>query len=109
LVEHEYERLGAVTYLDAWDVRHGKVMGRTERMQAGLTRPRFTTRSSNAKCSAPTTSPTPRKIARTLNEFEHHYNQIAQPFDWTFSRQDLADLLDRLDQRQRDPPVALAA
>jgi hypothetical protein len=49
------------------------------------------------------------EIARTLNEFEHHYNQIAQPFDWTFSRQDLTDLLDRLDQRQRDPPVALAA
>jgi hypothetical protein len=31
LVEHEYERLGAVTYLDAWDVRRGRVMGRTER------------------------------------------------------------------------------
>ncbi len=31
LVEHEYERLGAVTYLDAWDVRRGKIMGRTER------------------------------------------------------------------------------
>lgn len=30
LVEHEYERLGAVTYLDAWDVRRGQVMGRTE-------------------------------------------------------------------------------
>ena len=29
-VEHEYERLGAVTYLDAWDVRRGRVMGRTE-------------------------------------------------------------------------------
>ena len=42
------------------------------------------------------------EIARTLN-------QIAQPFDRTFSRQDLADLLDRLDQSQRDPPVALAA
>ena len=31
LVEHEYERLGAVTYFDAWDVRRGRVMGRTER------------------------------------------------------------------------------
>ncbi len=29
-VEHEYERLGAVTYLDAWDVRRGRIMGRTE-------------------------------------------------------------------------------
>lgn len=30
LVEHEYERLGAVTYLDAWDVRRGAITGRTE-------------------------------------------------------------------------------
>jgi hypothetical protein len=30
LVEHEYERLGAVTYLDAWDVRRGGITGRTE-------------------------------------------------------------------------------
>jgi hypothetical protein len=29
-VEHEYERMGAVTYLDAWDVHRGRVMGRTE-------------------------------------------------------------------------------
>jgi hypothetical protein len=49
------------------------------------------------------------EVARTLNEFEHHYNQIAKPFDWKFTRGDLADLLDRLDQRQRDPPSALAA
>jgi hypothetical protein len=50
------------------------------------------------------------EVARTLNAFEHHYNQIAQPFDWTFTRQDLADLLDRVDQQTpREPPVALAA
>jgi hypothetical protein len=30
LVEHEYERRGAVCYLDAWDVRRGRIMGRTE-------------------------------------------------------------------------------
>src|SRR5918994_547894 len=30
LVEHEYEREGAVTYLDAWDVRRGGVIGRSE-------------------------------------------------------------------------------
>jgi hypothetical protein len=30
LVENEYERIGAVTYLDAWDVRRGKLIGRTE-------------------------------------------------------------------------------
>jgi hypothetical protein len=31
LVEHEYERLGAITYFDAWNVRGGRIMGRTER------------------------------------------------------------------------------
>lgn len=30
LVEHEYERMGALTYLDAWDVRRGQVIGRSE-------------------------------------------------------------------------------
>jgi hypothetical protein len=29
-VEHDDERLGAVTYLDAWDVHRRRVMGRTE-------------------------------------------------------------------------------
>ena len=30
-VEHTYERGGALTYLAAWDVRRGRVFGRTER------------------------------------------------------------------------------
>ncbi len=30
LVEHEYERMGALCYLDAWDVRGGGVIGRSE-------------------------------------------------------------------------------
>ena len=30
-VEHTYERRGALTYLAAWDVRRGKVFGRSER------------------------------------------------------------------------------
>jgi hypothetical protein len=34
LVEHGYERLGAVTYVDAWDVRRGRIMGRTGRYGA---------------------------------------------------------------------------
>jgi len=29
-VEHEYERRGALTYFDAWDVRRGGVIGRSE-------------------------------------------------------------------------------
>ncbi len=49
------------------------------------------------------------ELARALNDFERRYNEVAQPFDWTFTRSDLADLLDRLDERQHDPPLALAA
>jgi len=29
-VEHEYERLGSVNYLAAWDVQHAKIFGRCE-------------------------------------------------------------------------------
>ena len=27
------------------------------------------------------------EVARTLNTFEHHWNQIAEPFDWRFTRE----------------------
>jgi len=49
-------------------------------------------------------------VARTLNEFERHYNQIAQPFEWNFTRQRLAALLDRLDHESgHEPAIARAA
>ena len=168
LVEHEYERLGAVTYFDAWDVRRGRVMGRTEhtggiaafdrlvwqvmtkepyrsarrvfwivdngsdhRGKASIKRLQNRWRNLilvhtpvhaswlnqveiyhsiiQRKVLAPNDFHDTTEVARTLNEFEHHYNQIAEPFDWTFTRQDLADLLDRVDQQTpREPPAALA-
>jgi hypothetical protein len=46
-------------------------------------------------------------LARTLNAFEHHWNEIAEPFDWNFTRDDLADLLNRL--AAHEPPLQLAA
>ena len=49
------------------------------------------------------------ELARALNDFERRYNVIAEPFEWTFTRDDLADLLARLGKRERDPPLALAA
>src|SRR5215211_6548949 len=48
-------------------------------------------------------------VARALNDFEHHYNQIAQPFTWNFTRAALAALIDRLDQPAETPPIPLAA
>ena len=40
-------------------------------------------------------------LARTLSQFEHRWNEVAEPFDWNFTRENLADLLARL--AQRDP------
>jgi hypothetical protein len=169
LVEHEYERLGAVTYLDAWDVRRGRVLGRTEpsggiaafdrlvwqvmtkepyrsarrvfwivdngsdhRGKASIKRLQKRWRNLllvhtpvhaswlnqaeiyhsiiQRKVLAPNDFADTAEVARTLNAFEHHYNQIAQPFEWNFTKQDLAELLERLDnQTPQDQPAAIAA
>jgi hypothetical protein len=57
----------------------------------------------------PNDFPDTATLARALNDFERHYNQIAQPFDWNFTRADLAALLDRLDQPPEAPVIPLAA
>ena len=50
------------------------------------------------------------ELARTLNQFERHYNRIAQPFAWSFTRHDLAEVLNRFDQQTSpNPSDALAA
>ncbi len=46
-------------------------------------------------------------VARTLNAFERHWNEIAEPFDWRFTRDDLAALVTRLTAQQ--PQLRLAA
>ena len=48
-------------------------------------------------------------LARALNDLERHYNEIAQPFEWNFTRDKLAALLDRLEDRHAGPPLLLAA
>jgi hypothetical protein len=35
-------------------------------------------------------------LARTLNDFEHRWNEVAQPFEWNFTRHNLAKLIERL-------------
>jgi hypothetical protein len=117
LVEHEYERLGAVTYLDAWDVRRGQIMGRTERKgdngsdhrgKASIKRLQKRWRNLilvhlpvhaswlnqveiyhsiiQRKVLAPNDFADTAEVARTLNQFEHHYNEVAKPFEWNFTR-----------------------
>jgi DDE superfamily endonuclease len=46
-------------------------------------------------------------VARTLNAYEQHWNKIAEPFDWRFTRDDLAALINRLATHQ--PQLQLAA
>jgi len=168
LVEHEYERKGALTYLDAWDVRRGRVIGRSERKggiepfdrlvwQVMTKEPyasarrvfwvvdngsdhrgkasirRLESRWRNLtlvhlpvhaswlnqveiyhsiiqrKVLDPNDFEDTAQLARTLNDFERRYNEIAQPFAWNFTRQDLAELLDRLEDHHEKPPLSLAA
>ena len=50
------------------------------------------------------------EVARTLNAFEHHYNQIAQPFDGTSPARSSTELLERLDtDAAKHPATAIAA
>jgi len=169
LVEHQYERLGAVTYLDAWDVRRGQIMGRTERKggiaafdrlvwQVMRKEPYRTARRVfwivdngsdhrgkasikrlqkrwrnlilvhlpvhaswlnqveiyhsiiQRKVLAPNDFADTSEVARTLNQFEHHYNQIAKPFEWNFTREDLTQMLERIEPQTTDhAPPAIAA
>jgi hypothetical protein len=46
-------------------------------------------------------------LAERLLRFGQHYRQIAQPFDWTFTRTDLEQLLARIDRHE--PRLKLAA
>jgi DDE superfamily endonuclease len=46
-------------------------------------------------------------VVDRLDTFEDHYNQIAQPFEWTFTRDDLTELIARVaDHEPRLKPAA---
>ena len=48
-------------------------------------------------------------LAQRLTDFEPRYNATATPFDWTFARADLDDLLARLDAHRPAEATSLAA
>ena len=165
-VEATYKRRGALTYLAAWDVRRGKVFGRSEQKggivsfdrlvwQVMTKEPYASARTVywivdngsshrgqasvkrlerrwpslrlihlpvhaswlnqveiyfsivQRKLLQPNDFENTAQLARALNDFEHHYNAVAKPFDWTFTRDDLAEVLDRL--AQHEPQLRLAA
>jgi transposase len=49
------------------------------------------------------------QIRDRLAAFEIHYNAIARPFNWKFTRTDLDDLLHRIDAHNKIQPHAMAA
>ena len=48
-----------------------------------------------------------QSVVARLDAFERHYNQIAKPFEWNFTRHDLADLITRV--AEHEPRLRLAA
>ena len=49
------------------------------------------------KVLTPNDFPSLSALSRSLKEFEGHYQLLAQPFQWKFTRNHLRDLLARLD------------
>jgi hypothetical protein len=48
-------------------------------------------------------------VHQRLHAFERHYESIAQPFQWKFTRRDLARLLHKIDHEHRSEPLPKAA
>jgi hypothetical protein len=59
------------------------------------------------KALTPNDLPTLDALSERLLAFGQRYRQIARPFEWTFTRQHLNALMDRIDRH--DPSLALAA
>jgi hypothetical protein len=59
------------------------------------------------KVLTPNDFPSLQAVVDRLDAFEDHYNQIAKPFDWNFTREKLASLMTRL--HAHEPNLALAA
>ena len=60
------------------------------------------------KVLTPNDFPNLEAVADRLERFERHYEAIAKPFEWKFTRDDLTELIKRLD-RHSQPASALAA
>jgi DDE superfamily endonuclease len=61
------------------------------------------------KALTPNDLPTLDALAERILSFGQHYRRIAQPFEWTFTRQKLNELLARIDRHESRPQPALAA
>jgi hypothetical protein len=165
LVEHEYERKGALCYLAGWDVRRARLFDRCapkdgiepfdelieqfmtqepynkaqrvfvivdngsahrgqrsiDRLQGAWPNLRLVHTPVHAswvnqaeiyfsvaqrKVLTPNNFQDLDTLEQTLLAFGRRYEQIAQPFEWKFTRKDLNQLLERLDQPKPQPQLA---
>ena len=65
--------------------------------------PRSTSPSCNARSCTPNDFTDLDQIRDRLAAFEARYNAVAKPFNWSFTRNDLDDLLARLDAHESTP------
>lgn len=165
LVEHEYERGGALAYIAAWDVHRAKIFGRCEPttgivpfgrlVEEVMSQPPYCSarrvfwvvdngsshRGATAaqrlrqrwptlvlvhtpvhaswlnqveiyfsiiqrKVLTPNDFRSLAEVERRLLDFQGHYEQIAKPFQWSFTRRDLAKMLARLETSAKAPLAA---
>ncbi|HEY3947295.1 MAG TPA: hypothetical protein VGL78_18870, partial [Solirubrobacteraceae bacterium] len=110
--EFEYERGGTLAYLAAWDVHHANLFDRVE-PSTGIEHASWLNQIElyfsivQRKALTPNDLATLDALAERLLGFGEHYRQVARPFQWTFTRQDLNNLIARIDRHE--PQLALAA
>jgi hypothetical protein len=125
-VEHEYQRTGAWAYFAAWDVRRAKIHGRSKCCAArlcerwptiiGVHTPVHASWLNQVeiyfsvlqrKVLTPDDFALLGELEERLLAFGERYEQVANPFEWKFTRRDLCRLLRKL--REREHPLAAAA
>lgn len=59
------------------------------------------------KVLTPNDFPSLEAVKERLHKFQEHYEKIAKPFEWKFTREDLSKMLIKLSQQSQD--LALVA
>jgi hypothetical protein len=59
---------------------------------------------SNEKSSHPTTSPDLIALQMAMFEFEDLYNEIAKPFEWKYTKDDLKKTLEKIEAKEASNP-----
>ena len=97
LVEFEYLRGGTLAYLAAWDVHHARLFDGVEQTTGILPFARLVDQVMSVE---------PYASARRLMDFALHYRDIARLFEWTFTREKLDRVLNKITAQPEPLPLA---